>query len=224
MASLPGIGLLGGVVRTSQALTLAALDRALASSFAQEVVDRLVASPLVELTVRRVLQGPEIGRVVELVLESPRLDEAIASAMDSPAADRLARQAIESAAVERLVTEALESPGMERLVARILDSPGMERLVNNAIDSRLGEETMVRLIEEITERLIASRGLWLLVDEVAASPAIADAITAQSLGFADQVTDEVRDRSRSADAWLENVARRVLRRRAVAGPLPPTVR
>jgi hypothetical protein len=197
MASLPGIGLLGAaagpVVRAghdatvtavgvSQALSLAALDRVLASRFAEDVVDRVVASP---------------------------------------AADRLARQAVESPVIERLVTELLDSPAMERLVVRVLDAPGMERLVNRAIDSRLGEETMTRLIEEVTARLAASRGLWALVDEVAASPAIGDAIAAQSMGFADQVGDEVRDRSRTADAWLESVARRILRRRAATVPSPP---
>ena len=52
-----------------------------------------------------------------------------------------------------------------------------------------------------------------MVDEIARSPAVTEAITQQSLGFADQVAGGVRDRSRNADEVLERVARRALRRR-----------
>ena len=87
----------------------------------------------------------------------------------------------------------------------------MERLVGRAIDSRLVDETVARLLE--------SEELWVVVEEIAQSPAVTDAITRQSMGFADQVADGVRARSRNADAWLERAARRALRRRAAA--LPP---
>jgi hypothetical protein len=65
-------------------------------------------------------------------------------------------------------------------------------------------------------RLLESEDLWLLVDEIARSPAVTEAITQQSLGFADQVAGGVRARSRSMDDWLEHKARRALRR----GPAP----
>jgi hypothetical protein len=63
--------------------------------------------------------------------------------------------------------------------------------------------------------------MWTLIDEVAASPAITEAITQHGVGFADQVADEVRGRTRSADAWMESVARRVLRRRAQSPTAEP---
>ncbi|HUO69728.1 MAG TPA: hypothetical protein VMU39_03045 [Solirubrobacteraceae bacterium] len=44
------------------------------------------------------------------------------------------------------------------------------------------------------------------------------AITQQSLGFADQVGDEMRVRSRTADVWLERLAQRLTRRGAAALP------
>jgi hypothetical protein len=91
-----------------------------------------------------------------------------------------------------------------------LDSSAMERLVARAMDSRLVDETVARLLE--------SEDLWLLVEEIAQSPAVTDAITQQSLGFADQVADNFRERSRSADAWLERAAHRALRR---PPPEPP---
>jgi hypothetical protein len=70
-------------------------------------------------------------------------------------------------------------------------------------------------------RVLAGEELWLVVDEVAQSPAVSEAITRQSIGFADQVAEQVRDRSRSADARLERAAKRVLRRRPPAGPESP---
>jgi hypothetical protein len=68
------------------------------------------------------------------------------------------------------------------------------------------------LFDRILERLVASDGLWQAVDEIAASPAVTAAISQQGLGFADQVTDQVRARSRKADDWLERAARRLAHR------------
>jgi hypothetical protein len=72
-------------------------------------------------------------------------------------------------------------------------------------------------------RLLESPELWLVVEEIARSPAVTEAITQQSLGFADQVASEVRRGSSGADAWLERAARRVRRRHrggegSVGGP------
>ena len=124
--------------------------------------------------------------------------------------------------VDRTAQRLLSGPEVERLLAETLDSPEMERLLNQAIESRLADETITRLIEEMTARLLASQGLWTLIDEVAASPAITEAITQHGVGFADQVADEVRERTRHADAWMETIARRVLRRRAAAVSTPET--
>lgn len=115
------------------------------------------------------------------------LDAVLASRLGAEAVDRLldselAKRAI-ARAVERIADEMGEGP--------TLDSPAMDRLV---------------------ARLLESEELWLVVDEIAQSPAVTEAITRQSVSFADQVAGQVRDRSRSADARLERAARRVLRR------------
>ena len=75
-----------------------------------------------------------------------------------------------------------------------------------------------RLIDEAVHRLLEGEELWLVVDEIAQSPAVTEAITRQSIGFADQVAGGVRGRSRNADAWLERAARRALRRPPAAPP------
>jgi hypothetical protein len=74
----------------------------------------------------------------------------------------------------------------------VLESAAAERLVARVIESGL--------LDEVVHRLVESEDLWLLVEEIARSPAVTDAITRQSGGFADQVANGVRARSRSADA------------------------
>jgi hypothetical protein len=59
---------------------------------------------------------------------------------------------------------------------------------------------------------LASDGLWRLVGVVAASPAVRAAVSQQGLGFADQVGDVVRARSRKRDRRLEGAAHRLRRR------------
>ena len=79
-----------------------------------------------------------------------------------------------------------------------------------------------RLLDQVVARLLESEELWLLVDEIAQSPAVTEAITQQSLGFADEVADEVNVRTRRADAVAERVARRLLRRHPRVEPPPAT--
>lgn len=77
------------------------------------------------------------------------------------------------------------------------------------------------LVDEVVERLLASDALWRLVDEIAQSAAVTEAIARQGVGFADEVAGGVRVRSRRADALLERAARRALRRRPAEGPAAP---
>jgi len=73
----------------------------------------------------------------------------------------------------------------------------------------------------VVARLVRTDALWLLVDEVARSPAVTEAIAQQGVGFADEVAGAVRVRSRRADALLERAARRALRRGPAAGAPTP---
>jgi hypothetical protein len=66
------------------------------------------------------------------------------------------------------------------------------------------------LADQAVARLLDSEELWLLVEEIAQSPAVTDAITQQGFGFADQVAGGMRARSRNADAWRKRTAERLL--------------
>lgn len=122
-----------------------------------------------------------------------------------------AGRAIERRAVDR----ALDGPELERLTGEVLDSPHTKQAIRGVLDSDGAEEVIAGffdsgLFDQFIHRLSHSDGLWRLVDEVAASPAVTAAIAQQSLGFADQIGDVTRTRSRSADEWLERAVRRLI--------------
>jgi hypothetical protein len=110
------------------------------------------------------------------------------------AVDRL----LESGELERL----LGSGQLQAILSQVLASDGAKGLVDSFFDGGL--------FDHFIERLLASDSLWHLVDEVAASPAVAAAISHQGLGFADQVGAEVRARSREGDDRLERIAHRLI--------------
>jgi hypothetical protein len=98
----------------------------------------------------------------------------------------------------------LASDTAAQAVDRIVRSDLVERAVDRLFDTHV--------LDEVVTRLLESKDLWVLVDQIARSPAVTEAIGTQSIGFADQVAGVVRDRSRTADDRVERVARRVLRR------------
>lgn len=168
-----------------------ALARAESTGLPEQIADRLLADGMAERLAGRLLEGPELDRIALLAVESASLR---------------AEAALASAQFERLVAVTLESAGMERLVAQVLSS-------------RVVEDAVARLIDDAVARMPDSEPVWQLIDEIAQSPAVLDAISQQSAGFADLVAGEVRDRTRSVDDRLEHGARRLFRRR-IKGPGP----
>jgi hypothetical protein len=164
------------------------------------VLDVALGSPFTEQAVCMVLDSPLVGRIV------PRLADRLLAA---GIADDIARRLLEGPELERIVVAAIESPGAARLGDRLLDSPQAERLVGRVIESRLIDEAVARLLE--------SKDLWLLVDEIARSPSVTQAISHQSLGFAEEMAGEVRERSHKADARVERLARRLFRKQEPDG-------
>jgi hypothetical protein len=197
----PRAARLGG--RAGSAAERAALDtlkRALASRQAAEVLDVVLRSPLLPHAANELLDRG----VVDQVLESPRLEP-------------LLSRVLESAEVDRLLDRALDSARLTALVTHVLDSDGMQRLVAQVIESRVFDTGVARVLE--------ADEVWHAIDEIASSPAVTQAITQQSVGFADQVAGELGERSRRVDARLERAARRLVRRRPPPGDAagPPVV-
>jgi hypothetical protein len=139
------------------------------------------------------------------------LDRALGSRLAEEAAERL----LASRLAEHIIATALRGPLLDHAIAAV--SPEVERIADQAVDSATAERLVARviqgpLLDEAVARLLESEDLWILVDEIARSPAVTDAISHQGMGLADEVGGVVRSRSRRADARLEQAARRVLGR------------
>ena len=117
---------------------------------------------------------------------------------------------LESGEFERL----LDSARLQAIVAQVVGGEGATQLIDTFFDSGL--------FDRFVDRLLSSDGLWRLVDEIAASPTVTAAVSQQGLGFADQVGEAVRARSRKGDRRLERAADRLIRRNPTESPQIPT--
>jgi hypothetical protein len=124
--------------------------------------------------------------------------------LDSDELERVVIVAVNSAHIQAALKQALESDGVAQLIDSLFDSGLIDRFLAGLVDSGT--------LDRFFDRLLTSEGLWHLIDEIAGSPAVTAAISQQGLGFADQVGDEVRNRSRKADDWMERAARRLIGR------------
>jgi hypothetical protein len=97
----------------------------------------------------------------------------------------------------------LDSTRVSDARAKVFEGSVAKEVVASFFDSSLFDEVVIRLLE--------SRQLWLLVEEIAHSPSVTAAVTQQGFGFADQVSEQLRTRSCNADNWLERVAARLSR-------------
>jgi hypothetical protein len=114
------------------------------------------------------------------------------------------------------------------LLDRLLASELAEAAARRIVTSQVAEQAVADafegpLVDAVARRLLESEELWLIVQEVAQSPAVTDAIQHQSADFAEEVAEQVREQTQDADAWLERVARRMLRRNPAAPPSAPAI-
>jgi hypothetical protein len=215
--------------------SLAVVDSALGSPYADVAVQRVLSSGVTERAIERALSGELVDlvaadlvryevveRVAEQMLVAGVLDRALDRAEAAGVPERLGERLLADGIADQIAERLLAGPELERIVERALESPGMERVVDRIVESRLLEETVGRIVDDVATELPDRDALWALIDVIAQSPAVTEAITQQGAGFADQVAAEVRDRSRSVDARLERGAWRLLRRRSQTPPAAGT--
>ena len=139
---------------------------------------------------------------------------------------RAVNRVLESDELERVVVVAINSTHIQAALRQALGSDGAAQLIDSLFDSGLIDRFLAGLVDsgaldQFFDRMLASEGLWHLIDEIAGSPAVTAAISQQGLGFADQVGDQVRQRSRKADDWMERAARRLIGRQPRVLPAEP---
>jgi hypothetical protein len=122
-----------------------------------------------------------------------------------PALERAIGPALSGPQIQSAVSNALSRDAVSEVIGEVFESDAFDAL----LDDLLGSEALWALIDGVLDRITDSPALWRLIDELMASPSVAAAVAQQSLGFADQLGDEVRARSAKADDLLERIVRRL---------------
>lgn len=122
-------------------------------------------------------------------------------------------QAVEAAAEEAMVA-AVESAAVERALVRVLQGPLVEEAVRGAVDSEAVKGALIEaldseMVDEVWRRLLASDEAQRLVERIAEAPELRAAISAQSVGFIEDIGHTIGNTARRLDDGVEGAARRV---------------
>ena len=131
-------------------------------------------------------------------------------------------RAVQSAAEEAMVA-AVESDAVERALVRVLRGPLVEEAVHGALESEAVKRAMIEaldseMVDEVWRRLLASEEAQRLVERIAEAPELRAAISAQSVGFVEDVGHTIGNASRRLDDILERIVRRVFFRPPRSAP------
>jgi uncharacterized RDD family membrane protein YckC len=129
----------------------------------------------------------EFESVVDEVLSAPEIARLIDNALAAPLPDEVVRSIVRHRVIERVVAELASSGELDRLLNAALASP---RAV------------------ELTDRVLASDATQHALRQLAASPAVRDAITQQTTGFAEELLESVRVSAVKLDDRVEDAVRR----------------
>jgi uncharacterized membrane-anchored protein YjiN (DUF445 family) len=147
------------------------------------------------------------------------IDTIVARVLDDEVIDRVLDRVEAAGLAQHVVDRILEDGVMEQIADRLLAGPELERMLAAAFRSALPDELIAQAL--------ASEAVWVLVDEIARSPSVTEAIAHQGTGFLEQVAAKTRDRSRQADSRVQRLAERFSRQRRSSkaspegGAIPP---
>jgi uncharacterized RDD family membrane protein YckC len=131
-------------------------------------------------------------------------------------------RAVEAAAEEAMVA-AVQSEAVERALVRVLRGPLVEEAARGALESDTVKQALIEaldseMVDEVWRRLLASEEAQRLVERIAEAPELRAAISAQSVGFIEDVGHTIGDVTRRLDGAIERVVRRALFRKRRTEP------
>jgi len=184
------------------------------------------ATQLADVPLRGVVALSETARELErrtrttLTAASERtvlaaIDAILARMLDDEVIDHVLERAQAAGLAQRVADRLLEDGIVEQIAQRTFSGPELERMLAAAFASALPEEVIAQLL--------ASEAIWILVDEIARSPSVTEAIAHQGTGFFEQVAARAREHSRQADTRVQRMAHRLRPHRGPAdgnGELP----
>lgn len=185
-------GAVGAVARTGAEVTIRATEGA---------VETVMASKAVQDSIERVVASPAMTSAVDAVVGSPAVQETLERVVSGPAFASALRTILSPETIDMIADEVAQSQMVQKITVAAMEA---------------GE--MAPIVDAFLER----EELWILVQTIAESPAVIDAVRQQGFGFADQVGDEVRGRSRTADQVVARTARTFIGRREKLDAQLPT--
>jgi uncharacterized RDD family membrane protein YckC len=131
-------------------------------------------------------------------------------------------RAVEAAAEEAMVA-AVQSEAVERALVRVLQGPLVEEAARGALESDTVKQALIEaldseMVDEVWRRLLASEEAQRLIERIAEAPELRAAISAQSVGFIEDVGHTIGDTTRRLDGTIERIARRVVFRKRRTEP------
>ena len=144
------------------------------------------------------------------LLSAPEFERTVDAACAGPLTDAIARSLAEHRVPERVAAQILASMDLDVLVDSVLEDERTDRLVAQVLDSRF--------TDRLTDRVLDSPELQRVVQHVAASPDVLAALSHHTETMAEEMIDEVRDRSQRVDDLAERTVRGWLRRPRPAAP------
>lgn len=131
-------------------------------------------------------------------------------------------RAVQSAAEEAMVA-AVESEAVERALVRVLQGPLVEEAARGALESEAVKQALIEaldseMIDEVWRRLLASDEAQRLVERIAEAPELRAAISAQSVGFLEDIGHTIGRATRGLDGRAEHLARKLTFRKQRSEP------
>ncbi len=181
-------------------------------------------APLVEPVLRRAADGlaadgraaradgrRRVDDLADDVLAAPEVEQTVDRALAGPLTEAIARSLAERQVPRRVATEFLAHAHVESTPVAASTSetvgrprPSLEELVADVVESRLAAD--------LADRVLKSPEFQRVVENVASSPAVRSALTAQTRSLADEVVDDVRNATARVDDGAERTVHRWLRR------------
>jgi hypothetical protein len=142
-----------------------------------------------------VLEAPEVERVVDRMIAGPLPDAIVRALIEHRVVEHLAEELAASVEIEAAVTTVLEHETTQQLVAAAIASPGLDQVLVQATDRALRGPELQRVLQH-----------------VAASPEIRDALQQQSTTLAQEMAQGLRSKAESLDDIAERTVHGWFRR------------
>ncbi len=142
-----------------------------------------------------VLTAPEVERAINRVLAGTLPDAIVRSLIENQVVENVAGELAASVEIDAVVTTVLEHETTQQLVAAVIASPGLDQVLIQATDRALRGPELQRVIEY-----------------VAASPEIRDALQQQSTTLAQEMAQGLRSKAEGLDDIAERTVHGWFRR------------